>query len=129
MDHDRLTVYDEASDAWKLVPGSYTVMREAARRNFPSPADHAALIWRACIGVWLTRAFVCCQPAPCWQRAANQLPSILCSFRFHPGLFRKVAFSTVFRSLFAESGWMTGSDIRPKTGFVQNADRFDRGLQ
>ncbi len=26
VDHDRLTIYDEASDAWKLVPGSYTVM-------------------------------------------------------------------------------------------------------
>jgi beta-glucosidase len=24
--HDRLTVYDEASDDWKLVPGNYTVM-------------------------------------------------------------------------------------------------------
>jgi beta-glucosidase len=26
VDHDRLTIYDEASDAWKLIPGSYTVM-------------------------------------------------------------------------------------------------------
>jgi beta-glucosidase len=26
VDHDRLTVYDEASDSWKLVPGSYNIM-------------------------------------------------------------------------------------------------------
>lgn len=26
VDHDSLTIYDEGSDAWKLVPGSYTVM-------------------------------------------------------------------------------------------------------
>jgi beta-glucosidase len=26
VDHDRLTVFDEASDGWKLVPGNYTVM-------------------------------------------------------------------------------------------------------
>ena len=26
VDRDRLTIYDEASDAWKLVPGSYTIL-------------------------------------------------------------------------------------------------------
>ena len=26
VDRDRLTIYDEATDAWKLVPGSYTIM-------------------------------------------------------------------------------------------------------
>ena len=26
LDHDRITVFDEKSDAWKLVPGSYTIM-------------------------------------------------------------------------------------------------------
>jgi beta-glucosidase len=26
VNRDRLTIYDEASDSWKLVPGSYTVM-------------------------------------------------------------------------------------------------------
>lgn len=35
VDHDRLTVYDEASDAWKLVPGSYTVMAGGSSQNLP----------------------------------------------------------------------------------------------
>ena len=26
VDHDHLTIYDETTDAWKLVPGSYTIM-------------------------------------------------------------------------------------------------------
>lgn len=32
---DRLTVYDEASDAWKLVPGSYTVMAGGSSLDLP----------------------------------------------------------------------------------------------
>jgi beta-glucosidase len=35
VDHDRLTVYDEASDAWKLVPGSYTVMAGGSSQDLP----------------------------------------------------------------------------------------------
>jgi len=30
LDHDRVTVFDEKSEAWKLVPGSYTIMAGAA---------------------------------------------------------------------------------------------------
>jgi beta-glucosidase len=32
---DRYTVYDEASDSWKLVPGSYIVMVGASSRDLP----------------------------------------------------------------------------------------------
>jgi beta-glucosidase len=35
VDRDRLTVYDEASDAWKLVPGSYTVMAGGSSQDLP----------------------------------------------------------------------------------------------
>ena len=33
--HDRLTIYDEASDSWKLVPGSYTVLAGSSSRDLP----------------------------------------------------------------------------------------------
>lgn len=32
---DRLTVYDEASDSWKLVPGNYTVMAGGSSQELP----------------------------------------------------------------------------------------------
>ncbi len=32
---DRYTVYDEATDSWKLVPGSYNVMAGASSRDLP----------------------------------------------------------------------------------------------
>jgi beta-glucosidase len=32
---DRLTVYDEASDSWKLVPGSYTVLAGGSSQDLP----------------------------------------------------------------------------------------------
>jgi len=35
VDRDRLTVYDEASDAWKLVPGSYTVLAGGSSQDLP----------------------------------------------------------------------------------------------
>jgi beta-glucosidase len=35
VDRDRLTVYDEASDAWKLVPGNYTVMVGGSSQDLP----------------------------------------------------------------------------------------------
>jgi beta-glucosidase len=35
VDHDRLTVYDEASDSWKLVPGNYTVMAGGGSQDLP----------------------------------------------------------------------------------------------
>jgi beta-glucosidase len=35
VNHDRLTVYDEASDAWKLVAGSYTVMAGGSSQDLP----------------------------------------------------------------------------------------------
>ena len=35
VDRDRLTIYDEASDAWKLVPGSYTVMAGGISQDLP----------------------------------------------------------------------------------------------
>jgi beta-glucosidase len=35
VDRDRLTVYDEASDSWKLVPGSYTVMAGGSSQDLP----------------------------------------------------------------------------------------------
>ena len=33
VDHDRLTVFDEAADAWKLVPGSYTIMAGSSSQD------------------------------------------------------------------------------------------------
>src|SRR5215472_638352 len=33
--HDRLTVYDEASDSWKLVPGGYNILAGASSRDLP----------------------------------------------------------------------------------------------
>ena len=33
--HDRLTVYDESSDTWKLVPGNYTVLTGSSSRDLP----------------------------------------------------------------------------------------------
>jgi beta-glucosidase len=33
VDHDRLTVYDEASDSWKLVPGGYNVQVGGSSQN------------------------------------------------------------------------------------------------
>lgn len=33
--HDRFTTYDEASDEWKLVPGSYTVMAGGSSQDLP----------------------------------------------------------------------------------------------
>jgi len=35
VDHDRLTVYDEASDSWKLVPGSYNVQVGGSSQDLP----------------------------------------------------------------------------------------------
>jgi len=35
VDQDRLTVYDEASDAWKLAPGSYSVMAGGSSQDLP----------------------------------------------------------------------------------------------
>jgi beta-glucosidase len=35
VDRDRLTVYDEASDAWKLIPGSYTVLAGGSSQDLP----------------------------------------------------------------------------------------------
>ncbi len=32
---DRLTVYDEASDSWKLVPGAYTILAGSSSRDLP----------------------------------------------------------------------------------------------
>ncbi len=32
---DRLTVYDEGSDSWKLVPGSYSILAGASSRDLP----------------------------------------------------------------------------------------------
>jgi beta-glucosidase len=33
--HDHLTIYDEASDDWKLIPGSYTVMAGGSSLDLP----------------------------------------------------------------------------------------------
>jgi beta-glucosidase len=33
--NDRLTIYDEASDSWKLVPGSYTVLAGGSSQDLP----------------------------------------------------------------------------------------------
>jgi beta-glucosidase len=35
VDHDRLTVFDEASDGWKLVPGNYNVMAGSSSQDLP----------------------------------------------------------------------------------------------
>ena len=35
VDRDRLTIFDEAADGWKLVPGSYTVMAGGSSQNLP----------------------------------------------------------------------------------------------
>jgi beta-glucosidase len=35
VDRDRLTVFDEASDSWKLTPGQYTIRAGASSRNLP----------------------------------------------------------------------------------------------
>jgi beta-glucosidase len=35
VDHDQLTVYDEASDSWKLVPGNYNVQVGGSSRDLP----------------------------------------------------------------------------------------------
>jgi beta-glucosidase len=35
VSRDRLTVYDEASDGWKLVPGNYTVMAGGSSQDLP----------------------------------------------------------------------------------------------
>jgi beta-glucosidase len=33
--HDRLTIYDEASDDWELVHGNYTVMAGGSSQDLP----------------------------------------------------------------------------------------------
>jgi len=35
VDHDRLTIFDEAADAWKLVPGAYNVMAGGSSQDLP----------------------------------------------------------------------------------------------
>jgi beta-glucosidase len=35
VDHDRLTIFDEASDGWKLVPGSYNVLAGGSSQDLP----------------------------------------------------------------------------------------------
>jgi beta-glucosidase len=35
VDRDRLTVYDEAADSWKLVPGAYNVMAGGSSQSLP----------------------------------------------------------------------------------------------
>ena len=35
VERDRLTVYDEGADAWKLVPGSYTVLAGGSSQELP----------------------------------------------------------------------------------------------
>ena len=35
VDHNRLTIYDEASDSWKMVPGNYTVMAGGSSQDLP----------------------------------------------------------------------------------------------
>jgi beta-glucosidase len=35
VDRDNLTVYDEAADAWKLVPGSYTILAGGSSQDLP----------------------------------------------------------------------------------------------
>jgi beta-glucosidase len=33
--HERLTIYDEAANDWKLVPGSYTTMVGGSSQDLP----------------------------------------------------------------------------------------------
>jgi beta-glucosidase len=35
VNRDRLTIFDEASDSWKLTPGQYTIRAGASSRNLP----------------------------------------------------------------------------------------------
>lgn len=35
VDHDHLTVFDESTDQWKLVPGSYTIMAGGSSQDLP----------------------------------------------------------------------------------------------
>jgi len=35
VDNERLTIYDEASDSWKLVPGSYNVLAGGSSQDLP----------------------------------------------------------------------------------------------
>lgn len=35
VSQDRLTIYDEASDGWKLVPGNYTVLAGSSSQDLP----------------------------------------------------------------------------------------------
>jgi beta-glucosidase len=35
VNRDHLTIYDEASDSWKLVPGTYTVMAGGSSQDLP----------------------------------------------------------------------------------------------
>ncbi len=35
VSHERLTIYEEASDGWKLVPGNYTVMAGGSSQELP----------------------------------------------------------------------------------------------
>jgi beta-glucosidase len=41
ISRDRLDVYDEASDGWKLVPGNYTVMAGSSSQDLPLRKDVA----------------------------------------------------------------------------------------
>jgi beta-glucosidase len=35
VDHERLSIYDETSDSWKLVPGNYTVLAGGSSQDLP----------------------------------------------------------------------------------------------
>jgi beta-glucosidase len=35
VDHDRLTIYDEESDSWKLVPGQYVIRVGTSSQSLP----------------------------------------------------------------------------------------------
>jgi beta-glucosidase len=35
VDQDRLTIYDESSDSWKLIPGGYNVMVGGSSQDLP----------------------------------------------------------------------------------------------
>ena len=35
VDHERLTIFDEAADGWKLVPGAYTVLAGGSSQDLP----------------------------------------------------------------------------------------------
>jgi len=35
ISHDRLTIYDEASDSWKLVSGTYTIRVGGSSESLP----------------------------------------------------------------------------------------------